>query len=365
MSRLRNLLIVLVLLAIVAGGGFYAWRQSQDQLPEYIAAGNGRIEAEEIHVATKYAGRVSEVLVDEGDMVKAGDVLAKMDTAELDASLAQAMAEQARAEEAVPEAKAEIIQRESQLKLAQAQLDRAQKLIKNHNISQEQVDQREADRDVAKATLEAANARLTSAKRSVEAARAEVARIQVQIDDSVLTAPRDGRVQYRLAEPGEVLAAGGKVITLLDLTDVYMTIFLPTNQAGLAYVGNQARIVLDAAPDFVIPATVSFVADNAQFTPREVETRTEREKLMFRVKVKISPDLLEQHIEKVKTGLPGMAYVMLASNSGWPENLQTRLPAPTAKDENPAAGTGLDMGGTVDTGIDDTGNTTTGGDGAK
>ncbi|WP_114088823.1 HlyD family secretion protein [Thalassospira profundimaris] len=326
MKTLRPVLIVLAVLIIIAGGGYYAWLQNRDDLPDYIASGNGRIEAEEIHVATKYAGRVSEVLVDEGDRVEAGDVLAKMDTSELDAQLAQAMAEEARAKEAVPEAKAEIVQRESELRLAKQQLERAQKLVKNNNIAQEQVDQREADRDIALARLEAAKARQVSAERSVEAAGAEVARIQVQLDDSVLTAPRAGRVQYRLAEPGEVLAAGGKVITLLDLTDVYMTVFLPTSQAGLAYIGNEARIVLDAAPDFVIPATVSFVADDAQFTPREVETRTEREKLMFRVKIRISSDLLEANIEKVKTGLPGEAYIMLASNSGWPEHLKVHLP---------------------------------------
>ncbi|OKH89543.1 HlyD family secretion protein [Thalassospira sp. TSL5-1] len=332
MKTLRPVLIVLAVLIIIAGGGYYAWLQNQDTLPDYIASGNGRIEAEEIHVATKYAGRVSQVLVDEGDMVQAGDVLAKMDTSELDAQLAQAMAEQARAQEAVPEARAEIVQRESELRLARQQLERAQKLVKNNNISREQVDQREADRDVAVARLEAARARQTSAERSVEAAGAEVARIQVQVNDSVLTAPRAGRVQYRLAEPGEVLAAGGKVVTILDLTDVYMTVFLPTSQAGLAYVGNEARIVLDAAAKFVIPATVSFVADNAQFTPREVETRTEREKLMFRVKVRISSDLLEANIEKVKTGLPGEAYIMLASNSGWPEQLHVHLPTGQGSD---------------------------------
>ncbi|WP_339782198.1 HlyD family efflux transporter periplasmic adaptor subunit [uncultured Thalassospira sp.] len=326
MKTVRAILIMLAVLIVMAGGGYYAWLQNQDDLPDYIASGNGRIEAEEIHVAARYAGRVSEVLVDEGDRVNAGDILAKMDTSELDAQLAQAMAEEARAREGVPEARAEIVQRQSELRLANQQLDRAQQLVKNNNIARQQVDQRESDRDTAVARLEAATARQTSAERAVEAAGAEVARIQVQIDDSVLTAPRGGRVQYRLAEPGEVLAAGGKVVTLLDLTDVYMTVFLPTSQAGLAYVGNQARIVLDAAPDFVIPATVSFVADNAQFTPREVETRTEREKLMFRVKIRISSDILEQHIEKVKTGLPGEAYIILASNSGWPDRLKVHLP---------------------------------------
>ena len=110
----------------------------------------------------------------------------------------------------------------------------------------------------------------------------------------MLKSPIAGRVLYRLAEPGEVLAAGGKVLTVLELTDVYMTIFLPTALAGRIAVGSEARIVLDAVPQYVIPATISFVAARAQFTPKDVETRTEREKLMFRIKVRIDPELLGQ-----------------------------------------------------------------------
>ena len=146
------------------------------------------------------------------------------------------------------------------------------------------------------------------------------------LHDAVLTAPRRGRVQYRLAEPGEVLAAGGRVLTLLDLTDVYMAVFLPTNQVGRVAIGAEARIVLDAVPQYVIPAKVSFIAAEAQFTPREVETRSEREKLMFRVKVKIDPALLATYIEQVKTGLPGEAFVLLGGGREFPERLAVRLP---------------------------------------
>ncbi|MBO6772238.1 MULTISPECIES: efflux RND transporter periplasmic adaptor subunit [unclassified Thalassospira] len=326
MKNLRSVLIVLVVIVAVAGGGFAYWKSQQSELPDFIASGNGRIEAEEIRVATKYAGRVDEVLVDEGDTVSAGQVLARMDTAELMASQARARAEVAGAEQGIAEAEALIIQRQSELSFAQQQLARANELVKNNNISREQVDQRRADRDVAQAALSAAQAKLLSAQRNVEATEAELRRIQVQIDDSVLKAPRDGRVQYRLAEPGEVLSGGGPVITMIDLSDVYMNVFLPTRQAGLAFVGNEARIMLDAAPGFVIPAKVSFVADDAQFTPREVETRSERDKLMFRVKVRIDRELLAEHIKRVKTGLPGEAYIMLADHQDWPDAFTPNVP---------------------------------------
>ena len=325
MTRYRYLFI-LVIIAASAAGAYTWWQEQKNALPDSIATGNGRIEAEDVHVATKYPGRVADVLVDEGDMVAAGQILARMDTAELEASLAKAKADIARANQAVAEARAEIARRNSELKFDQQELNRARFLVQKGHVSQEHLDQRVSERDTSQAVLEAAQARETSAQRSVEAAAAEARRIQAQIDDSILKAPRDGRVQYRLAEPGEVLAAGGKVVTLLDLSDVFMTIFLPTAQVGRISVGSDARIVLDAVPEYVIPAKVSFVAANAQFTPREVETKSEREKLMFRVKVQIDPALLRAYVDQVKTGLPGEAFVLLTPDADWPEQLNVRLP---------------------------------------
>jgi HlyD family secretion protein len=323
----RSHLALLAVVIVAAGVAGFAWWQNQrGGLPDYIASGNGRIEAEEIHVAAKYAGRVAEVLVNEGDMVAAGQVLAHMDTAELRAELAAARAGVAQAEENVAEARAQIVERQSTLKFAEQELQRAETLVSRGHISEQQADQRRSARDVARASLEAAQARLASTRRAVEAAEAQAVRIETQLAESTLTAPRAARVQYRLAEPGEVLASGGRVVTLLDLTDVYMTIFLPTADIGRLLVGNEARILLDAVPQYVIPARVSFISAEAQFTPREVETRSEREKLMFRVKVKIDPALLTAHIEKVRTGLPGEAYVMLGGGSAWPERFAVKLP---------------------------------------
>jgi HlyD family secretion protein len=116
------------------------------------------------------------------------------------------------------------------------------------------------------------------------------------------------------------------VVTLLDLTDVSMTIYLPTAQAGRLAYGAEARLVFDAAPQFVVPASVSFVASEAQFTPKYVETAEERENLMFRVKLQIPPDLLRAHQEFVKTGVPGVATVRLDPNAEWPAELAARLP---------------------------------------
>jgi len=330
--KLRSILLLAAVVVVAAGAvGVVWWRNHKDDLPDYIASGNGRIEAEEVHVATKYAGRVSEVLVHEGDMVQADQILARMDTSELRAEYAAAKATIAQAKENVAEARAQIIRSQSELKFAEQELTRANTLVAKGHISQQQADEKQTNRDTARAALDAADARLAAAQASVEAAEADAERIETQIADSTLTAPRAGRIQYRLAEPGEVLASGGRVVTLLDLTDVYMTIFLSTGDIGRLFVGNDARIILDAVPQYVIPASVSFISAEAQFTPREVETRSEREKLMFRVKVKVAPELLSAHINQVRTGLPGEAYVLLGNAADWPPRFAVNLPPVTGQ----------------------------------
>ncbi len=319
--------MVIAIVGMAAGGVWY-WKQSQkSELPVGIISGNGRIEADQVDVAAKYPGRVLEVLVKEGDMVTAGQVLARMDTAELETQLAQAKAQVATAIEMVAESEAVIVQRESDFNLAEQELARALPLIEKGSISKRIGEQRTGQRDSAKAALAAARAHVQTAMSSVDVARAGVNQIQAQLDEYVLKSTVKGRVLYRLAEEGEVLGGGGKVLTLLDLSDVYMEIFLPSAHAGRLSLGADARITLDAASsDYAIPALVSFVSPEAQFTPKQVETLSERQKLMFRVKLRIPDELVVRHIEKVKTGVRGMGYVRLDDAVTWPESLGKRYP---------------------------------------
>jgi HlyD family secretion protein len=320
----------IILLVVVTGtAGWFAWNYWQvPPLPEGFASGNGRIEATETDVASKFPGRLVEVLAEEGDMVDAGQVMGRMDAKSLRARLTEAEARVEQAKRERDQAAAVVRQRDSECALAQKELQRSRIMHAKDQgiISEDKLDRDLAAAEVAEARCSAARAQLAKTEAMINVAIAEVERITVELNDSVLKAPVSGRVLYRLAEPGEVLPAGGKVLTILDLSDVYMTIFLPTRQAGRVAIGAQARIIFDAAPDLVIPATVSFVAPRAQFTPKEVETRTEREKLMFRIKVRIAPELLLQYSEKVKTGLPGVAYVQLDETAEWPEYLHVRLP---------------------------------------
>lgn len=433
--RTRKRLIAVAAVVVAAAAAFLLWLGMRPK-PESLASGNGRIEATEIDVAAKLAGRVQDVQVKEGDFVQAGQLLAQMqiDVLEAQADEARAQHQQsisaeasARAQVALREsdkaaaeavvlqresdkaaaeavvaqresdktaaeavlvqresdktaADAVVVQRESELDAAQRRLARTETLSKEGAASIQELDDDRAQERSARAGLVAAKAQTTAAnavigsaraqvlaaqaaiaaaksqvataqaavaaakaqvlasqsaiqaaigdvagaQSAVLAAKATVARVEADLADSALKAPRDGRVQYLIAQPGEVLGAGGKVLNLVDLADVYMTFFLPERAAGRVALGGDVRIVLDAAPSLVIPAKVSFVASTAQFTPKTVETASERQKLMFRVKAQIDPDLLRQHIQFVKTGLPGVAWIKLDPQAQWPENLTLR-----------------------------------------
>ena len=340
---------IVVVIAAVAW-----WMLRPPGLPAGFASSNGRIEATEVDIATKTAGRIESIVVKEGQFVRQGDVLARMDTRVLNEQRLEAAAQIKEAQSAVAAAKALLDQRQSEMRASeaivkqrQAELDstakrhaRSSTLSQRGAVSAQQLDDDRAAAESGRAALESARAQVSAARAAIEAARTSIIqaqtrveaaqaterRIMADIDDSELKAPRDGRIQYRVAEPGEVLAAGGRVLNMVDLADVYMTFFLPTEQAGLLAIGSEVRLILDAAPDLVIPANISFLASVAQFTPKTVETSDERLKLMFRVKARIPPELLAEHLEYVKTGLPGMAYVRLDNQQPWPATLMVRLP---------------------------------------
>jgi HlyD family secretion protein len=323
----RKLWVGIVAILIVLGAGSTAWfRFAADDIPSGLVMSNGRLEAERIDIATKFAGRVQNVLVEEGDYVTAGQILAKLDTTDLDIQLLEAEALERQSEQQLDQAIALHSQRANELLLADKELERSRSLVTQGFVSAAQLDQRQATKVTAEATLNGAKAVIEQSKSSIQAAIARVEHLKYTLNEHVLTAPREGRVQYRLAQPGEVLGVGGKVLTLLDLTEVYMTIFLPTNLIGQLELGAEARIIPDAAPDYVVPARVSFVAANAQFTPKFVETLSEREKLMYRVKVQIPKDVLHRYATRVKAGITGVAWVKIVNSAVWPEHLQVRLP---------------------------------------
>ncbi|MDK2778999.1 MAG: HlyD family efflux transporter periplasmic adaptor subunit [Pseudomonadota bacterium] len=320
-------------LVVIAAVSTLAWTLIRpDQLPLGQFSTNGRLEAEQIEVATKTAGRIAEVLVREGQLVQSGDLLARMDNQQLLARKREAEAQIAAAELAQEEAEAGVAQRQSQLKLATQELQRTQTMFDKKVAPQDKLDQAQAQYDSAAAALRLAKATARRAQASIDAANAALAELQTLLDDTNIKAPRSGRVQYVLAQPGEVLSAGGRVVTLLDISDVYMTVFLPASVAGKLTLNDEAKLILDPIPEYVVPAQVTFVATDAQFTPKSVETDEERNNLMFRVKLSIDPALLKKYEDKVKTGVRGIAYVRTGTDIPWGEALSKPLPqdAPSA-----------------------------------
>jgi HlyD family secretion protein len=279
-----------------------------------------------VEIATKLPGRIATVLVNEGRMVDAGQVVARMDTSTLDAELQAAKAQVDVAEHQKTESEATIVQQESNLVFAKQELTRATILYHQGFGTGEKLDSQTNQLKTIQAAYDTAIASLAAANATIAADRAKVAAIQSEIDDSTLVAPRYGRIEYKLAQPGEVLSAGGRVLTLVDLSDIYMTIFLPAAAAGKLVLGDDARLILDPIPEYVIPAKVTFVATEVQFTPKTVETAAEREKLMFRVKLSIPPDLVKRYPNRAKTGARGVGYVRTKPGAVWPAFLAVKLP---------------------------------------
>ena len=295
-------------------------------MPEGIVKTNGRIEATQVDVAAKYPGRLVDISVEEGSEVKEGQVVGRISSPEVEAQLRAAQSNVERANQSMAEAESLIAERNAVLVSAKADFERGQQLIGKQTITQQAFDQRRRNYEGALAGVQGATAQRDQAAAAIKSAQAEVERIESMLHDLILVSPRSGRVQYQLARNGEVIAAGGKVLTILDLQDVYMTIFLPAASAAKLEFGAEARVVLDPAPQYVIPATVSFVASDAQFTPKTVETQEEREKLMFRVKLKLDAEVLKKYSRMVKTGVRGLGIVRTKTAAPWPDDLRVKLP---------------------------------------
>ena len=349
----QKLLFWIVLAAALCGAfavyDFIANRKPYDTTK--FVMGNGRIEATEVTISAKLAGRIEKIYIEEGQLVTNGQKLVEMQTDELRADLLKAKAALAEAEAKVKEAesaiavrkaeaeaaKGTVAEKKSQLRGAEnkerrfksaasgalpvTEIEDVETMVQSHKA---QLMSAEASAQKAAAEVESAKSRLEVAKANVEAQKAAIARIEVDLKDSTIVAKHDGRIQYRIAQVGEMVGSGAGILNLVDLTDVYMTLFIPEKLIGSIAQGAECRIVLDAAKEWPIHANISYVSSIAQFTPKTVETEVEREKLMFRVRARIPPENLKKYIEYARTGLPGVAYVRLDPKAEWPEFLRTR-----------------------------------------
>ena len=349
--KLRVLLWGVLVVAVC--GAFWLYNAVVNRKPydpEKFVMGNGRLEATEVTISAKLGGRIEKIYIEEGDLVTNGQKLVEIQTDELRADLMKARAALAEAEASVKEAeitiavktaeaeaaRGTVAEKKSQLRGAEnkerrfksaqtgaipvTEIEDAETVVQAHKA---QLMSAEASAKKAEVEVESAKSRLEVVKANVAAQKAAIARIEVDIKDSTLVAKHDGRIQYRIAQLGEMVGSGAGILNLVDLTDVYMTLFIPEKLVGRIAQGADCRIVLDAAK-YPIPAQISYVSSVAQFTPKTVETEVEREKLMFRVRARIPSELLKKYIEYARTGLPGVAYVRLDPEAEWPDFLKIK-----------------------------------------
>ena len=306
-----------------------------ETLPAGIAKAEGRIEAIQADVSSKYPGQLVDISVEEGTKVAVGQVIGRVSSPEFEARLRGAQSDLQSAQDGLAGAEAEIASRRSALVFAKSDFERGQALMKSGFITKQAFEERQRNFESAEAAVQNMTGRRDQAQSAITAAEANVQQIEAMIQDLTLVSPRNGQVQYQLARKGETVAAGEPIVTILDLTDLYMVIFLNAADSGRLGIGDEARVILDAVPDYVIPAEVSFVASDAQFTPKTVETEAEREKLMFRVQLRIDRQVLQRYYGRVETGLRGSGFVRTKPEAQWPAQLEVKLPPESAS--SPAA----------------------------
>ena len=296
-----NRTLMVLLSALVASNGC-ARTQAADDI-----RGAGHIEATDVHISAKIPGRLLEAPLEEGDPVKTGDVVAKQSSTDLAITLKQVSADRAQAAadlklrlagartEDIAEAEAQIRATEADIAGAQLDLDRMQGLLDRNSGTAKARDDARTRRQVLDARVTAqrqALARLRSGARSeeIEAARARVAsldariaQVEQQIADATVTSGVDGIVTSRIAEPGELLQAGSPICVISRLTEPWLTVFVTDLDLAHIRLGQEVTVTTDGG--HTRKGRVTYIASKAEFTPRNVQTRDERVKLVYRVKV--------------------------------------------------------------------------------
>lgn len=319
----RSMIVGMLALA----GILLFWRSGDTLLGEpessSVESVNGRIEAMRLDLSTKYPGRIKDISVREGDEVRAGRIIARLDDAEILMQINAAEATTARARSAVGRAGAELVVRQNAERLAKMDLQQSESLRRKEMVSRAEIERRQLAETTEAAGVSGARYVLDEAKAAVLEAEANIARLKLLRSETEIQAPTSGRIEYVFVQKGAVLPPGGKIASLLELTTLHMAIFLPAKIVGKLRVGDEARVKLDALPDVVLPAKVSHIASQAQFTPKHVETTEEREKLVYKVKLAVTPTAPKSMSEVIKPGMMGIGFVRTNTEDPWPKALET------------------------------------------
>lgn len=327
MKKKAFLVVIFLLIVIALAAGYIRNRPTIDPTRIHVS---GNIEITDAEVSFKIAGRVEERLVTEGDMVEMGQVVARLDSEDLQQEVllrkAEASASQAilaellagsRSEE-IEQARAAVRRNEAELERARLEYERVHQLYEEEVLPVHDLDTARAARDTAAARLKEATESLRLAEKGPRTERIEQARANLQAAQEALRlaetrvgyaeirSPLKGLVLSKNVEPGEYVSPGTPIVTVGDLVNVWMRAFISEGDLGKVKVGQQVDITVDSYPDKVFKGRVSFIASEAEFTPRNVQTQKERVKLVYRIKVDITNSGME-----LKPGMPADGSIHL------------------------------------------------------
>jgi HlyD family secretion protein len=341
--RSRRGIVILAVLAVLAVAGYFIWQQffAIARVPDSIVSLSGRIEGDDSAVAPKTSGRILEIRVREGDSVRAGDTIALLDDQQVrareDQSRAALLQAEARAkashdqiavlEEQLQQGQAEVEQQEASYQLALFDKEAYTRLAKTGAVSERQGKQAESTADQLAASVSAAKRRVSatrmqlaqqqaeiaSALANTQQAKAQLNEAQANRRDLTVIAPFDGTVATRTAEPGEVVTPGTAIITLIDLSRVYLRGFVPEGQIGKIKVGQPAHVYLDSNPKQPVDAYVSRIDPQATFTPENTYFRDDRVKQVVGMKLQ-----LKGGFGYAKPGMPADGEILVQGDR-WPE----------------------------------------------
>jgi len=351
----------LIAIAILLFAAWWFWWR-EPPFPEGLIQANGRIEGDHYTVAGKWPGRVAELQAREGEQVEQGRILLKLDDSQTLAKLNQAKAavhaitaqrQAARSSLAVfkkniplkiavakaglAHAKASLSSHRNTENQARKDAERFRALLKRQTVERQRSEQADLAWDVARADTAAAEAAVAQAEKTLAQAElgweeinaredelaalsaqlmqaeAALAEAQSVLDDLIIRAPADGMITTRMVDSGEMVAAGGPLFDIVNLDRLYLKVYVPGNEIGKIRLGSPAQIYTDAFPDRPFPATVRYIASQAEFTPKEVQTTDERVKLVYAVKL-----YLDQNPgHSLTPGLPADAVIRWQEDAPW------------------------------------------------
>lgn len=304
-NTIIKVLTVTIILCIIIAMSFFVYKNFIKEQDNNLIKGNGRIEAREVAVSAKFGGKIVQLDTNEGDEVKKDQLLAVIDSRSLEAEIEAQKAKENEILKQISAIDAEINATKSDIKFYEKELERTKTLMKKNFASQLELDKNINALDKVKAKLNSLYANKKSLQASQKSLLAAIKAQEINLADMKIYSPIDGVILYKLVENGEMIANGGRMFIMYNPNDLYMTIYMPAEKAGQIKLGDKATIKLDAYPDKSFPATVTFVAENAEFTPKEVETQKERQKLVFRVKLSLDNNLNRE----AKPGMPGDGYI--------------------------------------------------------